>query len=134
MCDPVSVVVGLGTAAVASKASKRPSGGDPEKERQRAEAEAAASANRQLAADQRRRREQQSLVARGGPQPSLGDEEAGFSEGLVNSGFRSRSQMRTSSLLASGDPRLASTSVASPSSRSYTGGSSGRVTDRRLAR
>lgn len=42
----------------------------------KAEAEAATSANLRLAATQRRRREQSSLMARGGSQPTLGEEAA----------------------------------------------------------
>lgn len=84
MCDPITIGIGVASAAVggtiaASKAKRgqaAPVQADPEAERMKAEAEAAASANRKLAADQRRRREQQSLIARGAPQPSLGDEQA----------------------------------------------------------
>ena len=42
----------------------------------KAEAEAATSANLRLAATQRRRREQGSLIARGGSQPTLGEDTA----------------------------------------------------------
>lgn len=50
---------------------------DPAVERARAEAEAAQRVNAKLAADQRRRREQGSLLAKGAPAPtfSLGDTE-----------------------------------------------------------
>lgn len=76
MCDPVSMVVGAVGGMVASKVLSKPksaSYGDPEAERMKAEAEATASANAKLRQTQLRRREQQSLIARGAA-PSLGDE------------------------------------------------------------
>ncbi len=77
MCDPVSMLIGAAGATVAGKVlAPKPSAGyssaDAAAERAKAETEAAASANRKLAMDQRRRREQQSLVSRGAP--SLGDD------------------------------------------------------------
>jgi hypothetical protein len=88
MCDPVSLVVGAVAGGVATSALSRPRGGgssapaaNPEAERMKAEADAAAAANRKLAADKSRRREQQSLVARGAP--SLGDEQ-NTGEGVIN--------------------------------------------------
>ncbi|OWQ92023.1 hypothetical protein CDN99_06605 [Roseateles aquatilis] len=80
MCDPVSVGIGLVGGMVASKAlapktstaSVVPTT-DPAVERSAAEAEAAQSANRKLAEDQRRRRGQGSLLAKGAPTPTLGD-------------------------------------------------------------
>lgn len=94
MCDPVSITVALvggamvseqrnsrkaANAAAAAQAAAQP---DPAAERARAEAEAAQRANAKLAADQRRRRDQGSLLAKGAPAPtfSLGDAEG--SEGL----------------------------------------------------
>ena len=81
MCDPVSMLIGAASATVATKVlapkssgGSAPAAADASAERAKAEAEAAASANQKLAADQRRRREQQSLVARGAP--SLGDQVA----------------------------------------------------------
>lgn len=77
MCDPVSIAVGAVGGMVASKAlkPKTPSYGNPEAERMQAEAEASASANAKLRQTQLRRREQQSLIARGAS-PTLGDESA----------------------------------------------------------
>jgi hypothetical protein len=88
MCDPVSIGIGvLGGAvtskALAPKAQRTAAAADPEAERMKAEADAAATANRKLAADQQRRRGQQSLVARGAP--SLGDEQ-NTGEGVINTG------------------------------------------------
>lgn len=80
MCDPISVAVGAIGGLVASKAlaPKTPTSSvvpqaDPAAERAAAEAEAQQSANRRLAEDQRRRRQQGSLIAQGAPQPTLGD-------------------------------------------------------------
>lgn len=86
MCDPVSLVVGAVGAtvvgkAMAPKAPRAAAAPDPEAERMKAEADAAGAANRKLAADKMRRREQQSLVARGAP--SLGDEQ-NTGQGVIN--------------------------------------------------
>lgn len=70
MCDPGSLVTGL-LGGGGSK-PKSPSYADPTAERMKAEAEATASANAKLRQTQLRRREQQSLIAKGAP--SLGDE------------------------------------------------------------
>lgn len=76
----------------------------------KAEADAAAAANRKLAADKMRRREQQSLVARGAP--SLGDEQ-NTGQGVINTGSamnprnligRIRYQNQGSSLVSRGAP------------------------------
>jgi hypothetical protein len=81
MCDPVTLLVAggaaLGGTAFAMNKAARGSAAaaDPEAERLKAEADAASAANRRLAADKLRRREQQSLIARGAPAPSLGDDE-----------------------------------------------------------
>lgn len=86
MCDPVSLIAGAAIGGVAAKAltPKAPraaAAADPEAERMKAEADAAAAANRKLAADKLRRREQQSLIARGAP--SLGDEQ-NTGQGVIN--------------------------------------------------
>lgn len=81
MCDPVSMLVGaVGGMAVSSAmapSAPRVAKADPEKERAEAEAKAAQLANAKLAEDQKRRRAQGSLLARGGGAqatgPSLGD-------------------------------------------------------------
>lgn len=80
----------------------------------KAEADAAAAANRKLAADKARRREQQSLIARGAP--SLGDEQ-NTGQGVINTGSalnggqaavmrfaRSRSAAASGSLISRGGP------------------------------
>lgn len=107
MCDPVSITVGLvggamvseqrnsrkaANAAAAAQAAAQP---DPAAERARAEAEAAQRANAKLAADQRRRREQGSLLAKGAPAAptfSLGDAdgEAQSPIGPAGSSFAAR--------------------------------------------
>lgn len=102
MCDPVTAIAGaLGvsttTAAVGvgvvgglvaskalshnSSAASAASNPDPATERAKVEADAAQKANAQLAADNRRRREQGSLLAKGAPQPTLGDSMPGTSVG-----------------------------------------------------
>lgn len=82
MCNPVAYVAGgLLGGLVASKAmgpkvespQTTATQVDPAAERAAAEAEAANRANIQLAADQRRRREQGSLMSRGAPTFGLGD-------------------------------------------------------------
>lgn len=81
MCDPVSMVLGAVGATVGGKllggGGGAQSTGNAEAERMQAEADAATSANRKLAMDQKRRREQQSLIAQGAPavgdQPGTGD-------------------------------------------------------------
>lgn len=94
MCDPISLAVTAFAGATAYSARQGAKAateaariqaeaqGDPAAERARAEAEAAQRANAKLAADQRRRRDQGSLLAKGAPAPtfSLGDAEG--SEGL----------------------------------------------------
>lgn len=83
MCDPVSMLVGAVAGSVGGKllgggGRGGSSAGNAEAERMKAEADAATSANQKLAMDQKRRREQQSLIARGAPggvgeQPGTGD-------------------------------------------------------------
>lgn len=84
MCDPVSLGIGLVGGMVASKVlapkSSAPAAApaaDPAAERAAAEAEAQQRANHQLAEDNKRRRGQQSLIAKGAPQPKLYDETTG---------------------------------------------------------
>lgn len=87
MCDPVSMVVGAVGGMVASSAMSRPkspSYADPTAERMKAEAEATASANAKLRQTQLRRREQQSLIAKGAP--SLGDESSSGESPLASPG------------------------------------------------
>jgi len=79
MCDPVSMIVGavgstvVGQVLGVGKDKGGQSPGNAEAERMKAEADAATSANRKLAMDQKRRREQQSLIAQGAPN-GLGDQ------------------------------------------------------------
>lgn len=125
MCDPISLAIGAVGGAVVSSAMK-PSGGrstvpttDPAAEQAAAEAKAAQAANAKLAEDQKRRRMQGSLIARGASTgPTLGDPEQ--SNGMTSplSGgrpaTRSTAAMRTQSLLARG----ASVSGGSTATRS----------------
>ena len=89
MCNPLALAVTAFAGATAYSARQGAKAateaariqaaaqGDPAAERAKAEAEAAQRANAKLAADQRRRREQGSLLAKGAPAPtfSLGDTE-----------------------------------------------------------
>lgn len=74
MCDPVTIIGGAVAGLAANKLMKpkTPSYGNPEAERMQAEADASASANAKLVASQKRRRQQQNLLAQGA-QPSVGD-------------------------------------------------------------
>lgn len=113
MCDPVSAMWVIGGLAVGS-AMAAPSAGpaaaaqqpDPAEERAKAEAEAAQRANAQLAMDQRRRREQSSLLAKGGmvqPTFTMGDEGTGSSPLSTGARLNSRSTVaRAASLMARG--------------------------------
>lgn len=123
MCDPVSITVGLiGGAMVSEQRNARKASSaaaaaqaeaqvDPAAERAKAEAEAAQRANAQLADTQRRRREQQSLLAKGGTQAasptfSLGDSELATAASPITSPrLRSTNRStvaRQSSLMARG--------------------------------
>lgn len=93
MCAPLAILavagaayaggtaaaVAVGSLALASSMRKRggssapAAGPDPGTERAAAEAKAAQDANARLATDQRRRREQGSLIAKGSPAFTLGD-------------------------------------------------------------
>ena len=137
MCDPVSIGIGsalgatstagaaavgagvlAGTAVVGSKlltpnmpsAPRQP---NAEQERAKAEATAAQTANAKLASDQRRRREQASLLSKGAdsPSPTFGDPasttDGGTGTGPL-SGRTSRSTVakQSSSLMARGAPMV----------------------------
>lgn len=115
MCDPVSVGIAAGAAAggaVLKKAMtpKMPkvSQPDPAAERAQAEAEAQQRANAQLAADQRRRREQMGLLARGAPaQPtvSFGDSRKSVPDGVFGAAMQvvtRNSTARQASMLSRG--------------------------------
>lgn len=126
MCDPVSLVLGAAGTMVTKKilspkkqaqgAAEAESG--PAAERAAAEAEAQQTANRRLAEDQRRRREQQSLLAKGAPQPSFGDATAG-ADPINPMGTSNRSTTaRAGSLMSRGAP--AAPSAVSPTA--YGGG------------
>lgn len=129
MCDPVSMIVGAVGGMVASKAmapkqkaqaATSEAAADPVAERAAAEAQAQQTANRRLAEDQRRRREQQSLLAKGAPQPSFGDATAG-ADPINPMGTSNRSTTaRAGSLMSRGAP--AAPSAVSPTA--YGGGGS----------
>lgn len=120
MCDPVTagwvvggMVAGMAVASSQKPATPRaPEHPDPAIERAKAEAAAAQSANAQLAADNRRRREGGSLIARGAPQPTFGDKSTGqgADDGSLNpiSGTRTVSRgtlgRATASLISRGAP------------------------------
>jgi hypothetical protein len=113
VCDPVSMLVGAVGATVVGRAiapkqqsAAAPAQPDPAEERAKAEAEAAQRANAQLAMDQRRRREQGSLLAKGGMvQPSfpMGDEGSGSSPLSTSGRLASRTTTaRAASLISRG--------------------------------
>jgi hypothetical protein len=113
MCDPVSVGIGMlgGMAVSRASARREPAAApspSPADEQAAAEARAAQSANAKLAQDQRRRREQQSLLARGAPPvtgPTLGDSPADIDTASPLSGGgvnRATAAKRNASLLARG--------------------------------
>lgn len=131
MCNPVSLIVGaLGGMAVSKAmapkqqaAAPAQAASDPAAERAAAEAQAQQTANRKLAEDQRRRREQQSLLAKGAPQPSLGDATAG-ADAMNPMGATTRSSVaRAGSLIARGAATGATTAGIGPS-MSMGGGNS----------
>jgi hypothetical protein len=110
MCDPVSMLVGaVGGAALSKRGSSAPAAAlpDPAKEQADAEARAAQAANAKLAQDQQRRRQQQSLIARGAPTvqgPTLGDTTASDSASPLSGNRMNRGTVarRTQSLMARG--------------------------------
>lgn len=119
MCDPVSLIVGVVGGAVASKAMAPKSAPaaatatavDPAVERAQAEAEAAQKANARLANDQRRRREQGSLVSRGAPTYTLGDSPDAANPGSPitgpSAGLTTRSTVaKRGSLISQGGPMV----------------------------
>lgn len=122
MCEPTTIALGIGAAATAysansarksakeSLAAQREAQGDPAAERAKAEAEAAQRANAQLADSNRRRREQQSLMSKGGqaaPQFTLGDSSLATDPGtntLSAGGATTRNTVaRQASLMSRGD-------------------------------
>lgn len=118
MCDPVSLAVGAvagaaGSALMAPKGASGPKQPNAEQERAKAEATAAQTANAKLASDQRRRREQASLLSKGAgsPSPTFGDPasttDGGTGTGPL-SGRTSRSTVakQSSSLMARGAPMV----------------------------
>ena len=128
MCDPVTVglsVLGgvVGAKAMTPKASGASAAAmpDPAKDQADIEARAVNAANAKLANDQQRRRQQQSLLAKGAPAavtgPTLGDQPgtdtmaSPLSGGSMN---RSSAAQRTQSLLARG--ATASGGPAAPAS------------------
>lgn len=116
LLDPLNL-----SGAAAGKPKAAPAPPDPAVERAAAEAEAAQKANRQIAEDTRRRREQGQLIARGAPQPTLGD--TGAVDGLSPIGPTSRSSVaRTASLVTRGAPAATNASFT-PSAGTRSGGS-----------
>ena len=85
---------------------------DPAVERAQAEAEAAQKANSRFANDQRRRREQGSLVSRGAPTPTLGDTGDASNPASPISGPQSMTTRSTTakraSLISQGGPVMGS--------------------------
>lgn len=104
MCDAKTLTFGLlgGRSQSVPAAPKLP---DPAAERAKAEAAAAQSANAQLAADQRRRREQSSLIARGAPAPTFGDTGAAGLSPISGSTSRSTTA-KAGSLMGRGAPTV----------------------------
>ena len=122
MCDPISVGIGLVGGMVASKAlapKSAPAAAapttSPAEDQAKAEGEAAQRANAQLAADNRRRREQQSLMLKGAPAPATNFGDSATADGISPLGGIARGGMnrsvvaqRTASLMSAGAPALAS--------------------------
>jgi hypothetical protein len=122
MCEPVSIIAGItavagGVAAADTARKARHAAEDAlrgsESDAAEAQSRASQSANAKVAADNRRRREQKSLLATGAPgapQPTFGDEattsvDAPFlsnARTLLSRSTRSGAARPTSSLLASG--------------------------------
>lgn len=132
MCDPVSMVVGAVGGMVASKAlapkqkaqaATSEAAADPAAERAAAEAQAQQTANRRLAEDQRRRREQQSLLAKGAPQPSFGDATAG-ADPINPMGTSNRSTTARSGSLMSRVANQVASSSSAVAPTAYGGGGS----------
>lgn len=105
MCDAKTLTFGLLGGRSQSATPAAPKLPNPEAERAKAEASAAQSANAQLAADQRRRREQSSLIARGAPSPTFGDTGAAGLSPLGGSTSRS-STAKAGSLMGRGAPTV----------------------------
>jgi hypothetical protein len=103
---------------------KPPAPPDPAEERASTEAQAQQRANLQLSTDKRRRREQQSLIARGAPQPTLGDTTSGDSLSPIGgSSARATPAANTRASLIS----LGAAPVASSARPAYSGGGGGRT-------
>lgn len=112
MCGPWGyAIAALASVAVSADSSRkaRHAAEDQaraaESERKAADVNAVNSANAKLAADNRRRREQKSLLAQGAPQPTMGDtatEDAPLISPSRTLMSRSTSAARTTSLLARG--------------------------------
>jgi len=118
MCDPISVGIGLVGGMVASKAlapKSAPAAAaavpttSPAEDQAKAEGEAAQKANAQLAADNRRRREQQSLMLKGAPAPATNFGDSTTADGISPLGGIARGGMnrsvvaqRTASLMSAG--------------------------------
>lgn len=132
MCDPISLAVtavAAGSVYQASQARKSAKEAasiqaaaqtDPAAERAKAEAEAAQRANAALADANRRRRDQQSLLAKGAPTPqfSFGDQTTGPSNVLDSNGLTTRG---TTSRQASLMSRGAAVVAAANGGSSFTG-------------
>lgn len=117
MCDPVSIgyaVVAVGTVVAADDSSRKAKHAAEDQaraaqgERAAQQAQAIQSANAKLAADNRRRREQKSLLARGSPQPTMGDESGDGNLIAPGRGLMSRSlnSVITQSMLSRGAPAV----------------------------
>ena len=130
MCDPISLALGAvaGTTLYQTNQARKSA-----KEAAAAEAEAAQRANAQLADTNRRRREQQSLLAKGAPTTatpdfSLGDSALTPGQSPLSPGASTTSRSTVgraaSSLLSRGAP-------AGPSF-TYGGGGGGRAGDYRM--
>lgn len=111
MCDPVSMLVGaVGAQAIGGliggggggSSAPAATATDPAVERAKVEAEAAQKANAKLANDQRRRREQQSLLAKGGSTFTMGDSGALDSLGNSLGYIAGRIKQTRGTLLSSG--------------------------------
>lgn len=123
MCDAKTLITGvadgvgikgmiydpLNLSGTAGRKPKKPKidAPSPDVERARAEAEATQRVNAQLAADQRRRRGQESLIARGAPQPTFGDmsslpEQPGVSTTTPGRATSRSAVGRTASLMSRG--------------------------------
>lgn len=120
MCDPISLTLTAVAAtsvyqtsqarksAKEAAAAQAAAQGDPAAERAKAEAEAAQRANAQLADNNRRRREQGSLMSKGAPAPqfSMGDSTTDPGSTLSTGGTMNRGMLGrvTQSIMSRGAP------------------------------